>query len=101
MNQDEFDSLSDASLTRCIRRLACAVMIQAMDDVFRGTMRERREALEWMRKGNAGQLTFDLCCRIIDRDADTIRNHVLERSGIPAQFIAHMREQDVAEPLAG
>jgi hypothetical protein len=101
MNEDEFESLNDVALNRCIRRLASAVMIQALDDVFRGTMRERREALEWMRKGNVGQLTFELCCRIIDRDADTIRNHVLERTGIPAPFLAHMREQDLTERLVG
>jgi hypothetical protein len=101
MNQNELESLNDASLNRCIRRLAAAVMIQAMDDVFRGTMRERREALEWMRKGDAGQLTFELCCRIIDRDADTVRNHVLERTGIPAPFLAQMREMDREERLAG
>ena len=100
MTSNEFEALNDVALNRCIRRLASAVMIQAMDDVFRGTMRERREALEWIRNGETGQLTFELCCRIIDRDPEDVRNHVLARTGIPAAFLAQMREHDRLEQLA-
>jgi hypothetical protein len=100
MNQNELGTLNDAALNRSIGRLASAVMIQAMDDVFRGTMRDRREALEWIRKGDIGQLTFELCCRIIDRDPETVRNHVMARTGIPAPFLDQLREQDKRERLA-
>ena len=101
MNQQEFDSLNDAALNRSIERLASAVLLQAFDDVSRGTMRERREAIEWITKGDFGQFTFELCCRVINRDPETVRRHVLARSGIPAPFLDRMRDRDVLERLAG
>jgi len=101
MDREEFESLSDAALNRCIQRLASAVLLQAMDDMCRGTMRERREAIEWIRKGDVGQLTFDLCCRLIDRDPETVRRQALARSGVPEPFFRQMREQEALKQLTG
>lgn len=101
MNQPEFEYLDDAALNRCIERLATAVLIQAMEDMCRGTMRERREAIEWIRRGDVGEFTFDLCCRLIDRDPETVQRQAFARSGIPEPFFAQMQKHEALEQLAG
>ena len=101
MNRQQLESLDDAALTRCMERLASAVLLQALGDVCSGTMRERRDAMVWIGKGDVGQLTFELCCRLIDRDPETVRRSVLVHAGFPAPFLARMQDQDVQEQFAG
>ena len=101
MNRQQLECLDDAALSRCMERLASAVLLQALGDVCGGTMRERRDAMEWIGKGDVGQFTFELCCRLIDRHPGTVRKRVLARTGIPAPFLARMQDEDVRERLAG
>ena len=120
MNRQQLECLDDAALSRCMERLASAVLLQALGDVCGGTMRERRDAMEWISpfifrsvnwgkgdrqqligKGDVGQFTFELCCRLIDRHPGTVRKRVLARTGIPAPFLARMQDEDVRERLAG
>jgi len=101
MNPQEFDCLDDAALNRRIQCLATAVLVQAMEDMCGGTMRERREAIEWIRRRDVGEFTFDLCCRLIDRDPETAQRQALARGGIREPFFTQMMEHESFERLAG
>jgi hypothetical protein len=101
MNPQEFDCLDDAALSRRIQCLATAVLVQAMEDMCGGTMRKRREAIEWIRRRDVGEFTFDLCCHLIDRDPETVQRQAFARGGIREPFFTHMQEHKSFERLAG
>ena len=72
----------DGSL-RPFHRLAGAVLIQAIEDLFKGTARDRRESLEWLQNGKAGTLSFEMCCMLLDRDPEDIRTKLIRRYSSP------------------
>ena len=73
---------SGPTIDRSLRRLAAAVLLQAVQDVCSGTPRDYREALAWVTEGNTGAVTFEMCCRYLNRDPDTTRRRLLTRRGL-------------------
>ena len=59
-----------------LRRLAAAVLIQALGDLTRGSKRERQEALNWMLGKTTGGFSFDFCCRLLGREPDDVLQRV-------------------------
>ena len=70
-----------------IRRLAAALLVQAISDLHRGTVPNRRSATEWFEEGATGALSFTACCEILDRDAEDVRKNLLTDCGIPRAFL--------------
>lgn len=68
---------------RPFHRLAGAVLIQAIEDLFKGTARDRRESLEWLENGKAGTLSFEMCCMLLDRDPEDVRTKLIRRYSSP------------------
>lgn len=63
--------------TRAFRRLAGAVLIQAIDDVTHGGVSESSNALRWIADGSLGAFSFDHCCLVLDRDPAGTRGDLL------------------------
>jgi len=55
------------------RRLAAAVILQALDDLYKGSRRQRELAWNWLFGKSDDGLTFELCCKLLDRDAEDSR----------------------------
>ena len=70
---------SKPTIDRGLRRLAAAVLVQAVEDFCYGTPRAYRETAAWVTEGTTGALTFDMCCRCLDRDPATIRRRLLAK----------------------
>ena len=88
------------TIDRSLRHLAAAVLLQAAQDLFRGTPRAYRDAVDWIREGNRGAVTFEMCCRYLDRDLDTIRRRLLRR-GLPPSLVLDWEQlQEANRPAA-
>ena len=72
---------SEPTIDRSLRRLAAAVLVQAIQDICSGTPRAYREAIDWVTQGTIGAVTFEMCCRYLDRDPETIRRRLLAKRG--------------------
>lgn len=72
---------------RDLRRLAGAVLTQAIGDL-RGSMpRRQREASEWIFRGDCGVITFDTCCAHLGRDAGRVRDKIAQAFGLPRNIV--------------
>ncbi len=72
---------SEPTVDRSLRRLAAAVLVQAVQDVCSGTPHTYREAVAWVTEGNTGAVTFEMCCRYLNRDPGTTRRRLLAKRG--------------------
>ena len=74
-----------------LRRLAAAVLIQALRDLTRGPKRRREEARSWMLGKTTGSLSFDLCCTLLGREPDDVlqrvQSYFFPPAGIPVSPI--------------
>ena len=62
---------------RGMRRLAATVLIHALKDLASGSELRRRGALFWFRKPDADGMSFEFCCAVLGRDANTVRHRVV------------------------
>ena len=68
---------------RALKRLAGAVLIQALQDASSGPRRFREEALDWI-SGKAGAgFSFDFCCALLGRAPDDVRWRLMKFNYIP------------------
>jgi hypothetical protein len=68
---------------RALKRLAGAVLIQALQDASSGPRRFREEALEWINGKETDGLSFDLCCSLLNRSPDDVRSRLMKHNFIP------------------
>ena len=61
---------------RDLRRLAGAVLTQAITDLRGSIPHQQREASEWIFRGDTGAITFDTCCDHLDRDPGRVREKI-------------------------
>ena len=76
-------------INRGSRRLAAAILVQAIEDLLRGFPSAQREALNWIREGTSGVFTFQMCCSFLNRDPDTVRNRLLAEHEKPLTFTSN------------
>ena len=55
------------------RKLAAAVILQALDDLYKGSTGQRELAWNWISGKSEDGLSFELCCKLLDRDAEDSR----------------------------
>jgi hypothetical protein len=67
------------SVERSLRRLAAAVLVQALQDASGGSRRSREDVWEWFDNRSQGQFTFEFCCSLLGRDPEDVR-HRLQKS---------------------
>jgi hypothetical protein len=67
------DSRDDAGL----RRLAAAVLRQAVADVSQGSTSECRQTCAWLNGETDEGLSFDLCCRLLGCKPGDMRRRVI------------------------
>lgn len=58
---------------RSIRRLAGAMLLQAVVDVGSNSVGKRNKALHWMKGRDNGCFSFTFVCRVLNRDPDQVR----------------------------
>lgn len=68
---------------RGLQRLAGAVLIQALQDASTGTVRCRREALDWIFDRSQTDFSFEFCCSLLGRDPKDVRTRIEEFSFVP------------------
>jgi len=67
------EALGDSDEAR-FRRLAAAVILQAVADLSRqGAPLQRHSARAWFAGQREEGLSFELCCKLLDRDTDDTR----------------------------
>ena len=68
-----------------LQRLAGTVLIQARKDFDTGSGAKRPEGEDWVRNRTKGQMSFELCCQLLELDPDYTRKrlfrHQVEYSG--------------------
>ena len=69
------------------RRLAGAVLTQAIADLRGSIPRQQREASEWIFRGNTGIITFETCCAYLNRDPDRVREKIIRAFGFPRNVV--------------
>jgi hypothetical protein len=84
--------------TRGYRRLAAAVLVQAIQDVHGGHSARRQGATEWFLAGEKGALSFKSCCEILGRDAEDVRSRLMNNVGVPRRFLDCFRTSDEPYP---
>jgi len=72
---------------RDLRRLAGAVLTQAIADLRGSIPHQQREASEWIFRGNIGIITFDTCCEHLDRDPGKVREKIVQAFGLPRNIV--------------
>ena len=77
------DSAPKTQANRALQRLAGAVLIQAIQDASSGPFRIREEALRWIDGETDAGMTFNLCCSLLGRDPDDVRQRLRNRHYIP------------------
>lgn len=92
------DTYNEAVATgRDLRRLAGAVLTQAISDLRGGMPNRQREASQWIFEGDSGVITFNTCCDHLDRDPSRVRKKIVEAFGLPRNivdtFVARTRDQ--------
>lgn len=73
MNRPKLTSRDDAGL----RRMARAVLLQALEDLNQGDELTRAEAWQWLSGENEAGLSFELCCRMVGCGPDVVRRKIL------------------------
>ncbi len=73
----------EVSTGRDLRRLAGAVLTQAITDLRGGIPHQQREASQWIFEGDSGVITFNTCCDHLNRDPTRVRNKIVEAFGLP------------------
>lgn len=68
---------------RALQRLAGAVLIQAIQDASSGPFRTREEAQQWIDGSTDAGMTFSLCCSLLGRDPEDVRQRLRNRHYIP------------------
>ena len=68
---------------RSLKRLAGAVLIQALEDASNGPRRIRKEALEWIHGRTSSGFTFEFCCSLLGRSPDDVRQRLMYQNFIP------------------
>jgi hypothetical protein len=75
--------VEDSESYRPLRRLAGAVLVQAIADISRaGPGSGRADALRWIADPGDEHLSFVSCCRLLDRNPEEVRRS-LRRQGPP------------------
>ena len=59
-----------------LRRLASAVLVQGLEDLARGDKDLRTDAVDWIEGRCQDGFDFDLCCRLLDRDPEDVRERL-------------------------
>lgn len=72
---------------RDLRRLAGAVLTQAITDLRGSIPHQQREASEWIFRGDTGAITFDTCCDHLDRDPGRVREKIARAFGLPRNIV--------------
>jgi hypothetical protein len=72
---------------RDLRRLAGAVLTQAITDLRAGIPHQQREASHWIFEGDSGVITFNTCCDHLDRDPSRVRKKIVEAFGLPRNIV--------------
>src|SRR5712692_6413188 len=70
----------DSNPLRGVCRLAAAILVQAIEDLRRGSGRKRDDAIHWITESREDEFSFVYCCRILSRDAEEIRRMLLRQS---------------------
>ncbi len=65
---------------RGLRRLAGAMLISALDDLDGCSHSRRDEVLNWISRSDARILSFEFCCRMLERDPNELRRKVKTES---------------------
>lgn len=71
---------------RGVRRLAGAVLVQAIEDIRRGTGKRREDAVRWILDCSDRELSFVFCCRALNRNPEAIRRSQVQ-GGLPDRAI--------------
>ena len=61
------------------KRLAIALLRQAIQDLRSQGPSVSSEARYWIRSGNSGAMNFDFCCRVLSYDPCHVREQLLRR----------------------
>ena len=61
---------------RGLRRLAGALLINAIEDLTGRDEHRRHEVLRWIGRQDPGVCSFESCCALLGRDAATIRERL-------------------------
>ncbi len=69
-------SRKDYETDRPMQRLAGAIMIQALQDASSGPRRHREEALDWIQGRTKSGFSFELCCSLLSRNPDDVRERL-------------------------
>ncbi len=59
-----------------LQRLAGAVLIQARKDYDTGSDAKRPEVEDWVEKRTEGDMSFELCCQLLELDPDYTRQRL-------------------------
>ena len=101
MNRPKLTSRDDAGL----RKLAGAMLLQALEDINEGDEDTRAEAWQWFNGETQAGLNFVLCCRILGCRPDLVRHSLLpgHDGAEPVFNPAHLSVEtaEVAELVAG
>jgi hypothetical protein len=73
MNRRRLSSRDDAGL----RKLAGAMLVQALEDLNEGDDDTRAEAWQWLSGENQAGLSFELCCKILGLRTEVVRRGLL------------------------
>jgi hypothetical protein len=74
------------SVERSLRRLAAAVLVQALQDASGGSRRSREDVWEWFDNRSRGQFTFEFCCSLLGRDPEDVRHQLQNLISCRSQF---------------
>ena len=99
MNRPKLTSRDDAGL----RKLAAAVLLQALADINEGEEGTRAEAWQWLNGENEAGLSFELCCQLLGCRPEIVRRGLLPSHVAPVATPAPMPAQtaELVEQFAG
>lgn len=73
------------------RRLAGAVLTQAIEDIHSGAGKRRADALGWILDSRDGTFSFVFYCRILNRHPEDVRRFLVRQnvpdSAVPARLM--------------
>lgn len=100
MNRRKLSSRDDAGL----RKLAGAMLLQALEDMNEGDEDTRAEAWQWLSGENEAGLSFALCCKLLGCRPEIVRRGLLPShvAAEPVVIAAHLPAQalELAEQFA-
>ena len=62
-----------------LKRLAGAVLIRARKDFVAGSDAKRAEVEDWVGGRTKAEMSFELCCQLLELDPDYTRNRLFSR----------------------